>query len=471
MIDNQLYNILVIEDNPGDFLLIEDYLLEQFENAAITHVTDFRQAVVFWKSASELPHIVLLDLTLPDKSGEQLVMEMMKIAVPVPIIILTGFADIPFSKRSFALGIADYLIKDELNATILYKSILYAIERSKNLAAMLESEKRYSDLFNLSPQPMWLYDIETLKFLQVNKATIEQYGFSEQEFLEMTIMDIRPEWEISKTEFAIQERANMQGVSYTGQFVHKKKSGDLITVEIYSTLIQIDKNVCRSVIAIDVTERVEFEHKVTKAIIKTQEEERYEIGGELHDNVCQILAASLMSLGFLKKNIGPDVQTHFDATKEYISMATDEIRNLSHRLAPAFFDDSTFEEAIEALIKDLNLRDQFKVNFIYGHLLKRVVFNAELQLNLYRILQEQLRNTMKYSKARVLSVKLEEENKDLVMQISDDGVGFNTSKVKSGIGLANMQRRAELFGGSFSITSAPDQGCTVLVRVPIDQKK
>ncbi len=468
--DNHLLNILVVEDNPGDYLIIEESLLEQLNNPELVHVTDFRKASNYLGSTQNLPDLILLDLTLPDKSGEKLVNEMIRIAPTVPIIILTGFSDIEFSKKSISLGVSDYLVKDELNAAILYKSILYAIERSKNLSALRESEKKYSDLFNLSPQPMWLYDLETLKFIQVNKATIDHYGYSEEEFREMTIMDIRPESEKSKTEIAVQGRKQGNTANYTGQFKHIKKSGEIITVEIYSTAIELNNMQCRSIIAIDVTERIEFEHKVTRAIIKTQEEERYEIGSELHDNVCQILATSLMSLGSVKKNIEPEATPSFELTRKYISMASDEIRNLSHRLAPAFFDNSTFEESIESLMRNLDLHNQFEVNFTYSAKLKSISLNTQLQLNLYRILQEQFRNIMKYSKAKILTVILKTENRNLILQLTDDGVGFSVNAVKSGIGLANMKRRAELFGGNFTIKSAPGKGCLVKVEIPLEQE-
>ncbi len=467
--DNQSYKILVVEDNPGDYLLIEDQLLEMLENPAIVHVTSFRKAVEYWLSSETQPDVVLLDLTLPDKSGELLVNEFIHIAGQVPIIILTGYTDVEFSKKSISLGISDYLVKDELNAGILFKSILYAIERCKNLAIIRESEKRYSDLFNLSPQPMWLYDQETLKFIQVNKAAVDHYGFSKTEFYAMTIMDIRPDSEKNKTAIAIQARKEENDSIYTGQFTHKIKSGELIVVEIYSNPISVNQRNCRSVIAIDVTERIEFEHQVTKAIIKTQEEERYEIGSELHDNVCQILATSLMSLGFVKQLVQTEAMPHFDAAKDYILTATTEIRNLSHRLAPAFFDDSSFEEALEELFKNLDMYNQFTISFLYSKKLKNIVLNTEIKLNLYRILQEQLRNIIKYSKAKTLSILLKPENNNLVLQIADDGVGFIVNEVKSGIGLSNMKRRAELFGGSFSLASAPGEGCSITVHIPLEQ--
>ena len=463
------YNILVVEDNPGDYMLIEEYLLEQFDHPVITHLTEFRKVAAFWKTEARLPDVILLDLTLPDKSGEKLVYDMIKIATPVPIIIFTGFGDIRFSKKSISLGISDYLIKDELNGTVLFKSIVYAIERNKQVAIIKESEKRYSDLFNLSPQPMWLYDVETLRFIQVNQATVDHYGYSEAEFMQMTIKDLNAYHSKKKIVDAAADVKKEDESNYSGQFTHRKKSGELITLDLYSTAIVIENRQCRSIIAIDITDRVEFEHKVTKAIIKTQEEERYEIGSELHDNICQLLTTSLISLSFTKKSIAAEGIEHFQDTKKYIGMATDEIRNLSHRLAPAFFDNITFQEAVEQLITNLNLRNQFKVKFDYSTTDETNSLNKELQLNVYRIMQEQLRNVIKYSAAKNLCILIKTEKDKITLQMNDNGIGFNLNEARSGIGLANMKRRAELFGGTFRIESSPGNGCSLKVLIPIRQ--
>src|SRR5690606_34852793 len=114
--------------------------------------------------------------------------EVMALAKSTPVIVLTGYSDIDFGIKSLSMGISDYLLKEELSATSLYKSIMYSIERKEIYRTLKESEKRYKDLFHLSPEPMWLYDVETLKFLDINNAAIKHYGFSREEFLNMTIL-------------------------------------------------------------------------------------------------------------------------------------------------------------------------------------------------------------------------------------------------------------------------------------------
>ncbi len=463
--DKKPYRILVVEDNPGDFLLIEDYIHEQFSRPEITEITTYAAAASKISHAAEEIDVILLDLSLPDKMGAELITSILEIADTIPVVILTGFSDIEFSTRSITQGISDYLVKDDLNGALLYKSIIYAIERKRNLLQIQESEKRYSLLFNLSPQPMWVYDVHTLRFESVNKAAIDHYGYSEEEFKNLTLPQLLASENEEIISSLLDKRHQLTEGICKDEVKHKLKSGTIIDVEVFTSALPVKQHRYRNAIAVDVTERNEFEERETRAIIKTQEEERYEIGGELHDNVCQLLATSLMSLRMLEKSKNEDFKEYFDSTYRYVNMAIEEIRNLSHRLAPAFFDDSTFEEVIGSLIESFNLTGKFKIEMDYDKQLSLRNMNKGVQLNLYRILQEQLRNISKYSKASIIKLSLKLKNKKMIMTISDNGIGFEPKKVRNGIGLSNMRRRAELYGGSFGLDAAPGKGCCIEVSI------
>ncbi len=467
--DRNVYRILVIEDNPGDFILVEEFLQEQFERPVIVQAGNYKESASILSAGGASFDVVLLDLTLPDKSGQELISEILQLASPAPIIILTGYTDVEFSISSISQGILDYLLKDDLNAAMLYKSIIYAIERRRIVAELKKSEKRYSDLFHFSPQPMWVYDMETLGFIQVNKAAVDHYGYSEEEFLDMSILDITPEDEIERTKEVIGRHRIDDDGAFKGNFGHRIKSGERIDVEIYSTPITISDKNFRSVIAIDVTEKNHYEQKIVKAIIKTQEDERYEFGSELHDNVCQILATSLISLGMIKKGLKPEEMEWLNKCREYITMASDEIRNLSHRLAPAFFGDTTLKEIFLSLLDDFNLSEYYKITLYFDEAITQCPVNREVQLNLYRILQEQLKNILKYSKADRVGVEVFIYDDNLTMMTSDNGIGFDVKELKSGIGFANMKRRAELFYGHLRIESWPGKGCSIFIDIPLKE--
>ena len=160
----------------------------------------------------------------------------------------------------------------------IYGSFQDIDQRKKNelkiqqtLTEIEESEKRYSDLFHLSPLPKWVYDVKTLKFLDVNKAAIKHYGYTYEEFLEMTIKDIRPVEEIAKLEPFIQENIKNITSSSEGIFIHQNKKGDKLTVEIKSNSITFKGIKAKVIAANDITERLAYLKALEQQNKKLQE--------------------------------------------------------------------------------------------------------------------------------------------------------------------------------------------------------
>jgi PAS domain S-box-containing protein len=262
--DKSDYSILIIEDNPGDLFIFQEYLKGQILNPSITSAYSFKEASTVLQDATLNLDIIFLDLSLPDKNGMELIHEIVKICNKIPIVVLTGYSDIQFSIESLHLGVSDYLIKDELTALALYKSVRYNIERGKYLVQLEQSEKRYIDLFHLSPQPMWIYNIDTLKFLDVNNAAIAHYGYTYEEFLSMTIKEIRPQDELPTLKKVLDSMAVDHNGKLKGFYKHQKKDGTVIEVEITSNLISRIGKTVRIILANDVTERLNY----IKAIIE-----------------------------------------------------------------------------------------------------------------------------------------------------------------------------------------------------------
>lgn len=274
--NKKTFTVLVIEDNEGDFALIEDYLTEKIAEPIILRAQNYREGRQLLQGQTLSLEVVLLDLSLPDKSGEELLVEMSTLCGDVPLIVLTGYSDTGFSVKSLSMGASDYLIKDELSPSSLYKSILYSIERKRNSRELKDSEKRYSDLFHLSPQPMWVYDLESMGFLNVNAAAVLNYGYTIEEFLSMSLMDlIPPEYREAVMKTA---RASLQlkGLYRHGIFAHRKKNGEIIQVDVLSNVIDFRGKKARVVLASDVTERlnyinaIELQNKKLREIAWTQ---------------------------------------------------------------------------------------------------------------------------------------------------------------------------------------------------------
>jgi signal transduction histidine kinase len=135
------YSILVIVDNPGDFALVEEFLFEQFDAPAISRAIDYQHAKDILSGGTPFD-IILLDLSLPDKTGMPLIQDIVVLSLNAPVIVLTGYADLTFGVQSLSSGVSDYLLKDELTSTSLYRSIVYNLERKKINLALEVSELR-----------------------------------------------------------------------------------------------------------------------------------------------------------------------------------------------------------------------------------------------------------------------------------------------------------------------------------------
>jgi PAS domain S-box-containing protein len=252
--DNKIYNILIIEDNPGDLMLVKEYLDEHILEARVTSAINFKQANIILSGNETIYDIIFLDLSLPDKSGEPLVQEISNLSKDIPVVILTGYTDMPFSIKSMEMGISDYLLKDTLTPFSLYKSIVYNIDQTKFILALEQSEKRYNDLFHLSPQPMWVYDSETFRFLDVNEAALKDYGYDYEEFLSLKIDDIIVEVQSKGPAKELNTIKEKQDIEKSFEF-HKLKNGNIIDVQISSNEINYNDKKSKVTLANNVTER------------------------------------------------------------------------------------------------------------------------------------------------------------------------------------------------------------------------
>lgn len=180
--------------------------------------------------------------------------------------VLTGLETDRLQSGKITFGFENrYLCKDGSYKWLLWNAIsepaqnaIYAVarditERKHAERSLSDSESRYRKLFELNPQPTWIYDLETLRFLAVNRAAIEAYGYSQEEFLSMTILDIRPPEEVP----VLMQNLAMPDPTKKeyGIWQHRKKDGSLMPVEITSSSFDYAGKAARFVIAVDITER------------------------------------------------------------------------------------------------------------------------------------------------------------------------------------------------------------------------
>jgi two-component system sensor histidine kinase UhpB len=136
-------------------------------------------------------------------------------------------------------------------------------ELKKAEAALKESEKNYRHFFHQSPLPMFIYEITTYRILDVNEVAIAHYGYSKDEFQNMTVLDIRPQEEVEK--FLTDAQLSPQGFRKAGIWKHRKKDGTLIDVEINAHSVEFSKKPCRLILVNDVTESLKMEKALAES--------------------------------------------------------------------------------------------------------------------------------------------------------------------------------------------------------------
>lgn len=340
--------------------------------------------------------------------------------------------------------------------------------------ALQESEQAYKELFDHAPLPRAVYDRETLRILDVNNATIEHYGYSREEALQMTILDLRPREDHAKVKdivslLEVNTRKDM------GVWTHIKKGGEKILAEVYVAAINYKGKIVNMATAKDVTEKlkiqqelirvqVEQQRSITQAVFEAQEKERSEIGRELHDNVNQILTTAKLYVENI--HFFPEQKdTFIEKSTALLQHAINEIRILSRTLVSPTIRDIGFLETLEELTDSYQQLYLFTIGCSFDF--DEACLDKELKLTLYRILQELFNNTVKYAKASHVQLELKQDSGSLCFRYCDDGIGFEASVRKNGMGLSNIQNRAELFEGKVRIMSSPGKGCAVEILFPI----
>lgn len=259
----QIYRILIVEDEIYDAELnireIRKVLqASQFER--VDNKTDFIKILKQYN-----PDVIISDYSMPSFDG----LSALKIAREkypiVPFIIVTGSINEDTAVECMKAGATDYVLKDSLKR--LGSSVLNALEQNKIRIERIEAfetiklnETKYHYMFHNNPQPMWIYDTETLSFLEVNEAAVLHYGYSQEEFLSMTVKDIRPTNEIERLINNIESNDNQY--NQAGEWTHKKKNGELISVEIMSYSIIYNQHNARHILINDISERKKTEEKL-----------------------------------------------------------------------------------------------------------------------------------------------------------------------------------------------------------------
>ncbi|MBI4263483.1 MAG: MCP four helix bundle domain-containing protein [Acidobacteria bacterium] len=212
--------------------------------------------------------------------------------------------------------------------------------------------------------------------------------------------------------------------------------------------------------------------RLSARLVTAQEEERRSLSRELHDAVGQALTAIKMEMGVALRGVETDsrARASLDEARSIAESTLQSVRDLSQLLHPSMLDDFGLPEALAAHLRSFSKRSGIRAQFTHERMDERL--SPEIEVCVYRIVQEALTNVARHSGASSCTVALIRRDGVLHLTIEDDGRGIDTAAARAvdarrGLGLIGMRERAQALSGTFVIENRPEGGTRVAVRLPV----
>jgi len=216
-----------------------------------------------------------------------------------------------------------------------------------------------------------------------------------------------------------------------------------------------------------IEDRINQEKYILEAKLQAEEDQRSQIGRDLHDGVGQMLAYMSLLLNMMKEKAAYDPED-VDRLGKTVAQTLEQVRTLARTLAPPAIRDLGLRDSVVELIDSYGIltRPVFKLNVYPQSDDKRI--NLDKKIVVFRVLQELLNNTFKYANADTISIHLYFQNGFFHMDYRDDGKGFEIDKIKKGVGLDSMRSRIAFYKGNIEIRSMPGKGTQTIIQLPTD---
>jgi two-component system sensor histidine kinase UhpB len=472
---NRKTRILVVDDKPEILRLFSEML--RLHGYQVWEASTGRRGLQMTRQMR--PDLLLLDVVMPDLNGIEVCRRIKAdlLLADVFVVLVSGQATSSAERVSgLEAGADEYIAKPVDTAEFLARIRTIVRLRDAN-AALRASERHYRSLVDILPEGVGMIDPDG-RFAAVNPQAVAMLGFADgKELLRKSVA------ELMQPEDQARFRANLAsafkaGIMRNTEYTMIRKAGQRIAVELSAAVSTNTEGrpLGLVMVARDITERKRAEEElrnVSRRIIEAQEAERLRVARELHDGVNQVLASAKMRLRKVEEiasELKPAAREILSRSHRLIGQALEENRRIAQNLRPSDLDELGLAAACQNFCKELRLRTNLTVTCSAPRLRQRLA--AMVELNLFRIVQEAVNNAEKHARAKTVAVRIGRQGDSMMLQIRDDGRGFDAQEPKAGKamghgnGLSNMRERALAVGGTCEVKSIPRRGTVVTVRVP-----
>ena len=348
------------------------------------------------------------------------------------------------------------------------------MQRGQARRTKSEGESLFRTLFEAAPIGIAVEDLEG-RPLFANPALCSMLGFTEEEMRAKHCVEFSPP-EDAKKDWALFEQLRQGTISnYHLDKRFFRKDGGIMWGRLSISLMRNSEGSTQLVVATveDISEKKSAEEELrhlASRLIQVQEEERQQIGRELHDDIGQRLALLIVDMDHLHQvyaEAAQDTQIRqLTELRRRAETLANDIQNLSRDLHSSKLDVLGLPLALRNLCEKISAQRHFPIT-LHADVLPPHL-SSELQLCLYRVAQEALNNVVKHSHSDEAFVELTYAGDKIILMVKDLGVGFEPSTFHEGIGLASMRERLRMFGGELTVDTAHRKGTTIVATVKLE---
>jgi two-component system, NarL family, sensor histidine kinase UhpB len=473
--------VLLIEDNPGDARLVEAALSEVVKPRFSLRHAD-RLSTGLLDLAAERVDVILLDLGLPDSQGMETLEAVRTFARRTPVVVLSGSQDEQVALEAVQASAQDFIVKAHADSYILARSLCYAIERKRGEEALRESEERFRLAMVVANEIIWEYDA------CAGAVTCDEPfdpGPGGAEFLRGFPLGAVYDPDRERVGRSLYEALNGTAAVWEFEYRIVTGSGNLAHIFNRALIVRDRAGKAKRVVGamLDVTARQRSEQALQEAnrqlrelshnLLRSQDYERRRIARELHDSTSQLLVAIGLNLN---RALDPNMQPgrRLELTREALGQVGQcgrEIRTVSYLLHPPLLDEVGLVSALKQYAEGFHERTAIQVRLRIPDDFGRL--SSELEVTLFRIVQEGLANVHRHSGSPSAVIALERDGSNVRLVVEDSGRGFSSTAVqiekgfvRFGVGISGMRERAKQLGGALEIRNLAT-GTQIVVTLPL----
>jgi PAS domain S-box-containing protein len=355
---------------------------------------------------------------------------------------------------------------------LIFGLLWQRVRKLRLLSVLRESEKRFRVMANTTPSLIWMCDQEG-KIIYLNERLLTFTGTDpKSEYGELWSASVHPD--DLKIVSDNRSKALKSHESFADEYRMRRHDGVYRWIfDVASPRLNGDGSFAGFIgSAVDVTDQKmarEALEKVSGQLIAAQEKERSHLARELHDDICQRLALLSLQIEKVTQDWGSGqapVGDQLNQIWQECSTLTSDVQALSHELHPSILDHLGLVTAAKSFCRQISQHSGAVVEFTNTDMPKSLP--REVSLSVFRVIQEALHNSVKYSGAKRFEVHLQGKPGEVDLEVSDAGVGFDAVNLKGkGLGMVSMQERINFVGGRFSVQSRVGEGTKIIVSVPL----